>query len=620
MTDAALASFDAALIIEPAFPEALYQRGEALLRLRRPAEAMAGFERALALRPGYVAARRGLGDALLDLGRPAQALAAHQEALRLGAAPRLDAGLPDVYNSLGNSLRALGRGVEAVAAYDESLRLDAGNATVHCNRAHALLQIEGQGEAALLSFTRALELDPEIPFASGSLFYAQSNRADWSVRVPAASREEIVRAVRDGKPACLSFAFLSVSDCAASQLQCARLFAERNCSNEQPRWQAAGYRHDRCRVAYVSADLREHAMAYLIAGMLERHDRERFDIYGISLRAAEPTAAGERMAAAFDRFIDVSSMTDREAADLMRDLEIDIAVDLNGYTQGSRPRIFAHGAAPIQVSYLGYPGTMGAPFMDYLLADDFVIPPEKRRHYSEAVVYLPDCFQANDDRRVISERIFSRAELGLAEGAFVFCCLNNTHKINPLMFDLWMRLLAQLPDSVLWLLCHETVVRDNLSREAASRGIDPRRIVFAGRLPYAEHLARLKLADLFLDTLPFNAGTTASDALWAGVPVLTLSGDAFAARMAGSLLRAAGTPELIAFSAEEYFAKALDLAHSADTLRQLRGRLAQSRGTMPLFDTARFTAHLEAAYDEMWRRHERGQPPGSFSVFHRAPP
>ena len=645
--DAALASFDAALSIEPAFPQALYHRGqtlrvlgatqdalhsfdgallarpdhveacvargEVLRELHRPAEALASFERALALRPGHAGAHRGVGDVLLDLGRPAQALAAHEEALRLGS------GLPDVQNSLGNSLRALRRYAQAVAAYDESLRLDPRNATVHFNRALALMQIEGVDEA-MHGCTRALELKPEIPFAAGSLFYAQISRADWSIRMPMASGEEILRAVQSGKPACLPFAFLSISDCAASQLRCAQVFAEQKCSIEPPRRRSAGYRHDRCRVAYVSADLREHATCYLIVGMLERHDRGRFETYGISLRPAEATPAGARIAAAFDRFIDVSNMTDDEVANLMRELEIDIAVDLNGYTQGSRPHIFASGAAPIQVSYLGYPGTMGAPFADYLLADDFVIPPEKRRYYSEAVVHLPDCFQANDDGRVISERIFSRAEQGIPQDAFAFCCLNNTHKVNPRMFDVWMRLLARLPDSVLWLLCHETVVRDNLCREAESRGVDPRRLVFAGRLPYAEHLARLKLADLFLDTLPFNAGTTASDALWAGVPVLTLSGEAFAARMAGSLLRAAGMPELIAGSTAEYESKAIELATSPHALRQLRGRLAQNRGTMPLFDTARFTAHLEAAYDEMRTRLERGEEPRGFSVPRRAQP
>jgi len=252
--------------------------------------------------------------------------------------------------------------------------------------------------------------------------------------------------------------------------------------------------------------------------------------------------------------------------------------------------------------------------MDYVLADDFVIPPDKRSHYTERIVYLPDCFQANDDRRAISDRIFSRAEQGLPEEAFVFCCLNNSHKINAPMFDIWMRLLAYVPGSVLWLLGDEAAVQDNLRREAASRGVDAQRLVFAARVPYPEHLSRLGLADLFLDTLPFNAGATASDALWAGLPLLTCAGDAFAARMGGSLLHAVGLPELITFSAEQYEMKAVELALRPRDLESLRRRLADNRSRAPLFDTNRFRRHLEAAYCEMWLRHASGQEPSSFSV------
>ena len=298
----------------------------------------------------------------------------------------------------------------------------------------------------------------------------------------------------------------------------------------------------------------------------------------------------------------------------MRSLEVDIAVDLTGYTQGFRPEIFALGAAPIQVNYLGYPGTMGAPFIDYLIADEFVIPPAKREYYREAIVYLPECFQANDDRRAISRREFARAREGLPEDAFVFCSPNNTHKLNPPMFDLWMRLLARVPGSVLWLLGPEAAAVGNLRGEAAARGIDAKRLVFAERVPYAEHLGRLKLSDLALDTLPFNGGATTSDALWAGVPLVTCAGDAFAGRMAGSLLRAAGLPEMVTFSAEEYERKALELAQSPDLLQSLRRRLSKNRATAPLFDTRRFTRHLEAAYAEMWRRHECGLDPSGFAI------
>jgi protein O-GlcNAc transferase len=639
---AALASFEAALAITPAFPQALYNRacalralrssqlaleafervlqvqpdlvealvgrGEILRELKRPAHALTDFDRAMRVNAGCVAALRGRGDALLDLGSPVEALAAHDAALRYGTE------LASSHNSRGNSLRALKRNAEAIAAYDESLRLDPRNATVHYNRGTAWLQREGRAEEAVASFTRALELDPEFAYGAGSLFYTQQNRADWSVIAPVAGREHILRAVLAGKPVIAPFAFLSLSDSAAAQQRCAMTFAADRAASALPRLNTSRDRHDRIRVAYVSADLREHAVSYLLAGVFERHDRERFETIGISLRSGEASALGERVRKAFDRFIDVSDTADRDVAQLMRDLEVDIAVDLGGFTQGLRLQIFANRAAPIQVNYLGYPGTLGAPFMDYLIADSFVIPPEKQQHYCERIVYLPDCFQANDDRRLMSDRVFSRAEQGLPEDAFVFCCLNNSHKINRPIFDIWMRLLARVPNSVLWLLGHDAAVSANLRREAQSRGVDAARLVFTERAPYPEHLSRLKLADLFLDTLPFNAGATASDALWAGVPLLTCAGDAFAARMAGSLLHAVGLPELVSFSAEQYEAQAAELALDTPRLQALRQRLAESRTRSPLFDTDRFRRHFEAALTEMWRRHEAGQEPASFSV------
>jgi protein O-GlcNAc transferase len=604
----ALCAFDRALAAQPHYADALVGRGEVLRELRRPTDALHSFERACALDPHSAAAQRGAGDAWLDLGRPAQALAAHDAALRLGAQRAL------TLISRGNSLRALGRHPEAIAAYDESLQLDPRNATTLCERGHTLLLARDRVAEAIACYTQALEINSDIPFVPGTLRYTQLRHGNWSVDVPVASDEEILRAVRAGLPACAPFAFLSISDDAAAQLQCARVFTRHQLPASTPERPRPRYGHRRLRLAYVSADLREHAVSYLLAGVLERHDRERFEVSAIALRPAEGSVQGARVRAAFDRFIDVSAMNDREIVDLMRELEIDIAIDLTGYTQGYRPRLLAAGVAPIQVSYLGYPGTMGASFIDYLIADPFVVPPDRRAHYAEAIAYLPECFQANDDRRIIAERDFTRAEQGLPESALVLCCLNNSHKINPTMFDVWMRVLTRAPQSVLWLLSHEPEVQGHLRREAVSRGIDPTRLVFAARLPYAEHLARLMLADLFLDTLPFNAGATASDALWAGVPVLTCAGDAYAARMAGSLLRAVGLPELVTASLADYESLALRLAAEPALRAEWRARLAANRLTMPLFDTARFTAHLETAYLEMWRRHELGEAPSTFAV------
>ncbi|MGO9993407.1 MAG: tetratricopeptide repeat protein [Steroidobacteraceae bacterium] len=612
-TDQALASFDAALAINPAFAEALNSRGCALRALRRPHEAIASFDRALEVRNDYVDALCGRGDALLDLQRPQEALAMHDRAVALAPDSTL------AQNGRGNSLTALRRNGEAIASYDIALRLDPDNVDAHFNRGNALLQFDWRPEEAARSFAALLRSDPDFDLAPGFLLHAQQCCADWSIPVPDASREHIVESVLAGKCVDSPFSFLAVSDSPAAQLRCAQIYLAERFPNATPRRRGRCYRHDKIRVAYVSADFRVHAVSYLLAGLFERHDRQRFETIAISLREEDTSALGQRVKNAFSRFIDASGKTDGEVVELMRAMEIDIAVDLVGLTEGLRPQIFARGAAPIQVSYLGFPGTTGLSSMDYILADDFVIPPEQHAHYCEQVVCLPDCFQVNDDQRAISGRMVSRTDAGLPQSGFVYCCFNNTYKINPAMFNIWMRLLDQVPGSVFWLLGGSDTVRHNLRREASNRGVDPQRLVFAVREPYAEHLKRLRLADLFLDTLPFNAGTTASDALWAGVPLLTCAGEAFAARMAGSILRAIGLPELVTHDLARYEALALNLARQPQTLRELRERLHRNRLSAPLFDTDRFRRHVESAYEQMQRRHELGEAPQSFRVSARPP-
>ena len=293
---------------------------------------------------------------------------------------------------------------------------------------------------------------------------------------------------------------------------------------------------------------------------------------------------------------------------------VDILVDLKGFTQNCRPAILAHRPAPIQVNYLGYPGTMGADFIDYIIVDPFVVPPDQQPFFSEQLVHLPDCYQCNDDTREIAQRTPSRSECDLPEQGFVFCCFNNSYKITPTFFDIWMRLLHVVPHSVLWLLDTNSSAKTNLVREAAARGIVPERLIFASRLPLPEHLARHRLADLFLDTLPYNAHTTASDALWAGLPVLTCAGNTFAGRVAGSLLRAVGLGELVTTTLEDYEAMALRLARDVELLTRLRVCLAQNRRSYPLFDTERYARNIETAYWRMWERWRAGRPPAAFSV------
>jgi predicted O-linked N-acetylglucosamine transferase (SPINDLY family) len=379
-------------------------------------------------------------------------------------------------------------------------------------------------------------------------------------------------------------------------------------------WNGERYQHDRIRLAYLSADFHEHATAYLMAELFEAHDRARFETTAISFGPDSNDGMRARLSAAFGRFIDVRNRGDREVAALLRKLEIDIAVDLKGFTAGARAGILSHRAAPVQVNYLGYPGTMGADFIDYILADRFVIPEEHYACYTEKVVYLPDTYQVNDSKRVIAERTPTRAEVELPDTDFVFCCFNNNYKITPEIFDCWMRLLNEVQGSVLWLLADNATASRNLRREAEARGVAPERLVFAPRVKLEDHLARQRLADLFLDTLPFTAHTTGSDALWAGLPLLTCHGTTFPGRVAASLLNAVGLRELIAYSLEEYEALALKLATSPAMLNDIRARLAQNRHTHSLFNTDRFRRHIEAAYTTMWERYQRGEPPESFAV------
>ena len=369
------------------------------------------------------------------------------------------------------------------------------------------------------------------------------------------------------------------------------------------------------RMAYISADFREGPLATLMTGVFEHHDRHRTETIGVSLGADDGSAARRRFEQAFPQFIDASDKSDAEIASQLRRMEIDIAVDLMGFTESARPGIFKHRPAPIQVGYLGYPGTTGGDWLDYLIADRVVVPDGQRRFYAEQLVYLPHTFLPRDTGCKPSSVPVSRLDEELPERAFVFACFNNAYKLNPVMFDIWMRLLREVEGSVLWLSAPNSTTKENILREAEARGVASRRLVFARFRPSPEeHLARLRLADLFLDTLPYNAHTTASDALWAGLPVLTCLGNTFAGRVAASLLEAIGMAEMITTTLDEYESRARQLARDPGALAAIAKKLRENRDTHTLFDTARFTRHLEAAYTQMWERAQRGAPPDHFAV------
>ncbi len=492
----------------------------------------------------------------------------------------------------------------AIECYDEALRLKPDYANAHANRGNALLALK-QYSAALASFDRALALQPDYEYLRGTRLHTRRLLCDW--HDDAADLAQLEAAIARGERVALPFATLALTASPALQKRAAEIYvADKH--PPRPESEAAPIlphlAHSRIRIGYFSADFYNHATSYLMAELFERHDRTRFEILGFSFGPDTGDPMRSRVSAAMDRFLDVRSLTDRDIAQLSRSLQVDIAVDLKGFTRDHRAGIFAHRAAPIQASYVGYPGTMGAPWMDYLIADPTLIPARSRHHYSEKIAYLPGTYQPNDARRPIAATTPTRAAEGLPETAFVFCCFNNTYKITPAVFALWMRILARVEGSVLWLLEDNPASIANLRAEAARCGISPARLIFARPQPIAEHLARHALAGLFLDTTPYNAHTTASDALWTGLPILTLPNETFAGRVAASLLRATSLPEpaltgLIATSESEYEQRAVALAQHPERLLSLRTHLRQSRATAPLFDTAAFTRQLEAAYTAM---------------------
>ena len=635
----ALASYDRALTVRPDYAEALLNRGITLQQLKRFEEALASYDHALAVRSDYAEALLKRGNTLHELKRYREALVSYDRALTV----RLDA---EAHYNRGNTLRELRRFEEALASYDRALTVRPDYAEALSNRGITLQELKRYEEAlasydhalavrpdlaaalsnrgytlqelkrfeeALASYESALVVKPDQNDAFSSIADCVNRLCDWRRTTDVA--DEVIAHVSEKKSIISPFTLLGYSGDPSLQLQCARSFAAFSVPSVSPAlWAGRIWHHDKVWIAYLSADFHEHATAYLAAELFERHDRSRFEIIGVSFGVDDQSEMRKRLVTAFDQFHDVRRRSDEEVAKLLHDLQVDIAVDLKGYTQDTRCGIFAYRPAPIQASYLGFPGTMGAEFIDYVIADKTVAPFEHQAFYTEKIVHLPDCYQVNDSKRRIAERSPTRREAGLPERGFVFCCFNNNWKITPEVFSVWMRLLHAVEGSVLWLLGDNASAERNLRREAQVRGIDPARLVFASRLSLADHLARHRLADLFLDTLPYGAHTTASDALWAGLPVVTRLGGSFAGRVAASLLKAIGLPELVTHSIEDYEALALRLAKDPSLLERYRRQLAKNRLTHPLFDTERFRRHIEAAYLQMWEIWQRGEHPRSFAV------
>jgi protein O-GlcNAc transferase len=596
----ALASFERALAFDPDHAEALNNRGVVLRDLRRYEEALVSCDQALEVRPDYVEALNNRGIVLRDLKRCEEALASCDRALAIRPS------YAEALNTRGTALRDLKRHKEALANYACALAIKPDYAEALNNRGMALFDLRRHDEAAT-EFGRLLSVKPEYDYARGNRFFAQLHCCDW--KDYDRNRELISNEVAAGKLAAYPFVFLSVSESPEGQRQCAQAYnKDRYPASAHALRNGERYRHDKIRVAYLSADFHSHATAFLLAELFEVHDKSRFETTAVSFGPDGEDELRTRLRSSFDRFIDVRTKSDRDLALFLKELEIDIAVDLKGYTQDSRTGIFAYRPAPIQVNFLGYPGTSGADYIDYIIADRFVIPEDQHSFYTEKIAYLPDSYQPNDSKRRISAHTPTRIEVGLPETGFVFCSFNSNYKIVPPVFDVWMRLLSQVAGSVLWLLEANAASVRNLRLEAQRRGVAPDRLVFAPRIKSDDHLARHRLADLFLDTLPINAHTTASDALWAGLPVVTCLGSSFAGRVAGSLLHAVGLSELITDNLPDYEALALKLARDNNMLVATRAKLARNRQTFPLFDTDRFRRNIESVYQTMWERHQQKNP------------
>lgn len=586
--------FAEVLRADPNNAVALYSQALIAMNEGRHADALAFTSHGARTNPSFAPLWFIHGAVLQALGDRPKALQSYDMALQVK---------PDYVEVLTNSgvlLRNMMRHKDSLERFQRVLAIDPNHHTALANSGILLTEFK-QSEQAIAIFERLLKVKPDYDFGLGLLEYERLHICDWNEFDDMSKR--IVKGVRAGQRACKTLALMAISDSAKDHFKAARTFSKFYCPPSTTRlWNGERYRHNKIRIAYVSPDLREHPVGHLMCGIFEHHDKNRFETFAISLGVDDGSRLRTRMIKAFDHFVDGREFDAPLIAQWMRAQEIDIAIDLGGYTSDTKTEIFSHRPCPVQVNYLGYPGTMGVEYYDYIIADPHIIPADQQKYYTEKVVYLPDTYMPTDASLKVSERTPTRVECGLPETGFVFCSFSHDYKVSPHVFDIWMRLLAKTPGSVLWLMSRNELSIRNLRAEAEKRGVSGERLIFAGRVPLVEdHLARYRQADLFLDTHPYNAHTTAADALMAGLPVLTYSGNSFPSRVAGGLVRAMGVPELVTYSHKEYEDKALALANSPVDLAAIRAKIISNKSDSKLFDTAGFCRDLEAVYTAMWR-------------------
>lgn len=601
--EAAIADYDQAIQLKPDYAQAYCNRGNALLRLKKFEKALGDYDAAIQLKPDFDVAFSNRGIALKELDRKDEALASFEKAVLINP------DYSEAYNNLGNMLKELDRQDEAIACYNQALSINKDFAEPYNNLGCAFNDL-AYYEEALLNFKHYIELKPINELNLDIYISTKMHLCDWeNLSTDLNTLKKLSQEDQNQETKFDPFTLLFLIDDPQIHKLHASNFLKNKFNSRKKLPSSEKYpKHSKIRIGYFSGDFRAHAVSFLTAELYELHSRDQFEIFAFSIGPHTNDDLRKRLESGFDQFIDVQDKSDLEIAMLAREMQIDICVDLSGYTRHCRTGIFAARAAPIQLSYIGYLGTMGTDYHDYLIADRTIIPTDYQKHYSEKIIYLPS-YQVNDTKRQVSEKLFTRAELGLPDNGFVFCCFNNTYKITPNTFDSWMRILLAVEDSILFLLDSNEKATKNLKKEAKKRGVNSNRLVFAKHLPLPEYLARYRVANLFLDTFPYNAGTTGSDALRMGLPLLTLIGESFASRMAASLLNAVGLPELITTNQRAYESLAIELATNQQNLEFIRNKLANNLPTCLLYNTKLFTQHIESAYQAIYQRYQKDLAP-----------
>ena len=604
--DPSIKMFETAVSLKPDYAEAHFNLGVVLKVSGRPNLAVESYKKAIELLPNYLGAHSNLGNALKQIGKLEEAVTSYQNAIAIKP------DYAEAYNNLGITFMSLRRLEEAVNSYEKAISINSEYYEAHNNLAMAFKKLK-RLDKVLINYERANELKPDINYIFGHILHTKMSLCIWDNLTT--DLEDLTKKINKGQKVVAAFSMLGLIDDPKLQRKAAEIYTNDKFPISDSLPKIGRYpKHEKIRIGYFSADFHNHATMHLMAELFECHDKNSFELIAFSFGPDQQDKWRKRVLVSFDKFIDVSLKSNEEVSVLSREMEIHIAIDLKGYTQDCRPGIFAKRAAPIQVSYLGYPGTMAVDYMDYLIADPTLIPEESQQHYSEKIIYMPHSYQVNISQRSLSEISISRLDLGLPEEGFVFCSFNNAYKITPSTFALWMRILKTVDESILWLLVSNDETSKNLIKEAKKLGINKNRLVFAKYVPVEEHLNRIKHADLFVDNLPYNAHTTSSDALRMGLPVLTCVGKSFASRVAASLLNAVGLPELITTTQQEYEVLAVELAKNPKKLKAIKDKLAKNLPSAPLYDTPLFTRHLESAYKKMYNRHHEGLEPDHIYV------